>query len=198
MAKVLRDLGRAGLVESVRGAGGGYRFCGNAKRTTLLDVVRLFEEVGAGPTSGIVHDTNAGVALSQVMDEIEEITHATLLSISIETMLKLMRKRRPEKTAVDRIVPRGLTACVDHHIHQKRPSDFSDGLFDFQNPEGFPRISFRWLRDRYSRRRHFQPFSQRVFSEQPFCADDGRPLAFLPWRARHRPPVQMPVPEPEL
>ncbi len=97
LAKVLRDLGRAGLVESVRGAGGGYRFCGNAKRTTLLDVVRLFEEVGAGPTSGIVHDTNAGVALSQVMDEIEEITHATLLSISIETMLKLMRKRRPEK-----------------------------------------------------------------------------------------------------
>ncbi|AJD51668.1 Rrf2 family protein [Thalassospira sp. MBR-102] len=97
LAKVLRDLGRAGLVESVRGAGGGYRFCGNAKRTTLLDVVRLFEEVGAGPTSGIVQDTNAGVALSQVMDEIEEITHATLLSISIETMLKLMRKRRPEK-----------------------------------------------------------------------------------------------------
>lgn len=97
LAKVLRDLGRAGLVESVRGAGGGYRFCGNAKRTTLLDVVRLFEEVGAGPTSGIVQDTNAGVALSLVMDEIEEITHATLLSISIETMLKLMRKRRPEK-----------------------------------------------------------------------------------------------------
>ncbi|WP_404426364.1 Rrf2 family transcriptional regulator [Thalassospira australica] len=97
LAKVLRDLGRAGLVESVRGAGGGYRFCGNAKRTTLLDVVRLFEEVGAGPASGIVQETNAGVALSLVMDEIEEITHATLLSISIETMLKLMRKRRPEK-----------------------------------------------------------------------------------------------------
>lgn len=97
LAKVLRDLGRAGLVELVRGAGGGYRFCGNAKRTTLLDVVRLFEEVGAGPTSGIVQETNAGAALSLVMDEIEEITHATLLSISIETMLKLMRKRRPEK-----------------------------------------------------------------------------------------------------
>ncbi|MDP2697024.1 Rrf2 family transcriptional regulator [Thalassospira sp.] len=97
LAKVLRDLGRAGLVESVRGAGGGYRFCGNAKRTTLLDVVELFEEVGAGPSSGIVQDTNAGVALSLVMDEIEAITYATLQSISIETMLKLMRKRRPER-----------------------------------------------------------------------------------------------------
>ncbi|MFH1805670.1 MAG: Rrf2 family transcriptional regulator [Pseudomonadota bacterium] len=97
LAKVLRDLGRAGLVESVRGAGGGYRFCGNAKRTTLLDVVELFEEVGAGPSSGIVQDTNAGMALSLVMDEIEAITYATLQSISIETMLKLMRKRRPER-----------------------------------------------------------------------------------------------------
>ena len=33
LAKVLRDLGRAGLVASVRGAGGGYRFAGNARRT---------------------------------------------------------------------------------------------------------------------------------------------------------------------
>ena len=35
LAKVLRDLGRAGLVEAVRGVGGGYRFSGNAKRTSL-------------------------------------------------------------------------------------------------------------------------------------------------------------------
>ncbi|OSQ38811.1 Rrf2 family transcriptional regulator [Thalassospira mesophila] len=107
LAKVLRDLGRAGLVESVRGAGGGYRFCGNAKRTTLLDVVELFEEVGAGPSNGIVQETNAGVALGQVMDEIEAITYATLQSISVETMLKLMRKRRPERK-----LPTGLFRAV--------------------------------------------------------------------------------------
>jgi len=45
LAKVLRNLGREGLVEAVRGAGGGYRFAGNPKRTTLLDVIRLFETV---------------------------------------------------------------------------------------------------------------------------------------------------------
>ncbi|AUG52548.1 Rrf2 family transcriptional regulator [Thalassospira marina] len=108
LAKVLRDLGRAGLVESVRGAGGGYRFCGNAKRTTLLDVVELFEEVGAGPSNGIVQETNAGVALSLVMDEIEAITYATLQSISIETMLKLMRRRKP----TERQLPTGLFRAV--------------------------------------------------------------------------------------
>ncbi len=35
LAKVLRDLGRAGLVEAVRGVGGGYRFSGNANRISL-------------------------------------------------------------------------------------------------------------------------------------------------------------------
>ena len=35
LAKVLRDLGRAGLVDAVRGAGGGYRFSSNSKRVTL-------------------------------------------------------------------------------------------------------------------------------------------------------------------
>ena len=39
LAKVMRDLSRAGLVEAVRGVGGGYRLRANAKRTTLLDVI---------------------------------------------------------------------------------------------------------------------------------------------------------------
>ena len=43
LAKVMRELGRAGLVEAERGVGGGYRFVGNAKRVTLWDVVSLFE-----------------------------------------------------------------------------------------------------------------------------------------------------------
>ena len=45
LAKVLRDLGRAGLVDSVRGVGGGYRFSANARRTTLMDVICIFEDV---------------------------------------------------------------------------------------------------------------------------------------------------------
>ena len=44
LAKVLRELGRAGIVESARGVGGGYRFSGNAKRLTLMDVIEIFED----------------------------------------------------------------------------------------------------------------------------------------------------------
>ena len=43
LAKVLRTLGSAGLVEAERGAGGGYRFIANRRRTTLMDIVALFE-----------------------------------------------------------------------------------------------------------------------------------------------------------
>ena len=47
LAKVLSELARAGVVESVRGVGGGYRFAGNARRLTLMDVIRMFEELSA-------------------------------------------------------------------------------------------------------------------------------------------------------
>ena len=57
LAKVMHVMGRAGLVRSVRGAGGGYQFAGNARRTTLLDVALLFEEL-----SSVEHDSGAANA----------------------------------------------------------------------------------------------------------------------------------------
>lgn len=92
LAKVLRTLGRAGLVEAVRGAGGGYRFCGSVKRTTLLDIIQLFETVA--PLTRGEHeegdDTAAGQALCQVLTEIEDTTRATFATISLATMLNLV------------------------------------------------------------------------------------------------------------
>lgn len=95
LAKVLRDLGRAGLVESVRGAGGGYRFSGNLKRTTLFDVIHLFEDVGttAVRSRASQNDTDVGRSLNLVLGEIDEIARATLGSVTIGTLLKTMRWR---------------------------------------------------------------------------------------------------------
>ncbi len=92
LSKVLHTLGRAGLVRSVRGAGGGYAFVGNPKRTTLLDVIELFETLDE--TQSATHDpglaTDAGQALKSVLGEIDEMTRATLNSITISTMHMLM------------------------------------------------------------------------------------------------------------
>jgi len=107
LAKVLRDLGRAGLVESVRGAGGGYRFVGNVKRTTLYDVVNLFEDVvAAGGGSEPGADTDIGRALTRVLTEIDEIAVATLKSITLATLLKIMPGRtEPDAGATDAASP---------------------------------------------------------------------------------------------
>ena len=91
LAKVLRDLGRAGLVEAARGAGGGYRFVGNARRITLLDIVRVFEEENAAREPG--GDTDIGGALDLVLSEIDDIARATLGSVTLNTLLKTMQWR---------------------------------------------------------------------------------------------------------
>ena len=90
LAKVLRVLGRAGLVEAERGVGGGYRFSGNAKRTSLYDVIDLFGDMvtDAGAMPGRGPETEIAQALGRVLNEIDEIAVATLKSISLATLLK--------------------------------------------------------------------------------------------------------------
>jgi len=100
LAKVLRELGRAGLVDSARGAGGGYRFSGNARRLTLMDVIERFEDIGArSPEPGTAH-TDLGLTITRVLSEIDEIAKATFRSITIDTLLKLVqREQHPQASA---------------------------------------------------------------------------------------------------
>jgi Rrf2 family protein len=96
LAKVMNALGRAKLVRSVRGVGGGYQFAGSVRRTTLLDVIQQFEDVDSGVslTGGSSPATDEEAALRGILDEIDNITRATLGSITIGTMLKLVGRRR--------------------------------------------------------------------------------------------------------
>ncbi len=95
LSKVLRTLGRAGLVEALRGAGGGYRFRGNPRRVTLLDVIELFEPIGAAEGLRDPEGPSAeGRALHRVFDEIDDIARGTLSSISLATMLTLIEEAR--------------------------------------------------------------------------------------------------------
>ena len=89
LAKVLRVLGRAGLVESMRGARGGYRLVANAKRVTLMDVIGVFEDIGADAPRGRRARRPAERALEQVLAEIDQTARATFGSVTLDTMLKL-------------------------------------------------------------------------------------------------------------
>ena len=85
----------AGVVESVRGVGGGYRFAGNLRRLTLMDIIRLFEPglgTGAEPVPG--GSTPVDLALDAVLSEIDQFARATFSSITLATMLRLMQRQR--------------------------------------------------------------------------------------------------------
>ena len=92
LAKVLRALGRGGLVDSVRGARGGYRFVANAKRVTLMDVIALFEDIGAPAARRRRTRRPAELALEQVLAEIDQTARATFGSVTLDTMLKLIAR----------------------------------------------------------------------------------------------------------
>ena len=92
LAKVLRKLRRAGVLAAARGAGGGYRFVANPKRLTLLELIGLFERIG--PARGRAVRDGAEAALEQVLAEIDETAKATFGSLTINTMLKLVERRR--------------------------------------------------------------------------------------------------------
>ena len=95
LAKVMHTLGRAGMVQSIRGVGGGYSFTGNAKRTTLLDVIELFENTSFdNQFSDPAKVTITELVLDDVMCEIDDIAKATLGAITISTMLKQIERRR--------------------------------------------------------------------------------------------------------
>jgi DNA-binding IscR family transcriptional regulator len=78
-------------VRGGRGASGGYRFTGNRRRITLMDIVALFEPAPGNRAKEPGEDTDIGGALQRVLLEIDEIAEATLRSISLETMLASTR-----------------------------------------------------------------------------------------------------------
>lgn len=90
LAKVLRKLGRAGLLHAARGAGGGYRFAGNPKRITLMDVIELFEDIGTPRTRSPREEERA---LDEILAEVDETAKATFRSVTLDTMLKLISRR---------------------------------------------------------------------------------------------------------
>ena len=102
LAKVLMTLGRANLVQAIRGVGGGYTFTGNAKRLTLFDIISLFED-----TSNSCKLTDPSVAtdeewaLYNVSNEINTISISTYSTISIATLLKQVSRRKNAKARLD-------------------------------------------------------------------------------------------------
>lgn len=101
LAKVLRTLTKAKIVTSVRGPGGGFTFCGNAKRLTLFDIVALFEgEDLSDEPQDVAQPNGLAVELHRVMKEVDRMTFAILRSVTIQTIINnAQRSSQPGSVA---------------------------------------------------------------------------------------------------
>lgn len=85
LAKVLTELARSGLIAAARGAGGGYRFVGDAHRTTLMDIVTLFEP--ADPP--VPPASKEAAALVKMLTSLEDRARAPFMAMTVEEMVRL-------------------------------------------------------------------------------------------------------------
>lgn len=91
LAKVMRSLGRAGLVVASRGIGGGYRLADPAQPTTLYDVISLFEPTAQDtvPELPFISSTLRGESLGALLGEIRGVQRGILTSTTFQTLIKL-------------------------------------------------------------------------------------------------------------
>lgn len=100
LAKVLRTLSVAGIVESTRGAGGGCSFVGDARKITLFDIIRLFESGWLkAPESAPAPPSGEAEELYRVMGEVDRHTAATLQSVTLQTILNNARRTAKRRAA---------------------------------------------------------------------------------------------------
>lgn len=83
-----------GMVQSVRGVGGGYRFIGNARRLTLMDIISHFEDTQIAELS-TRNSTPVERALESVLSEVDAIARASMSSITLATMLRIVGRSDP-------------------------------------------------------------------------------------------------------
>ena len=96
LAKVLRTLVRSKLVQAARGVGGGYRFTGVVNRTTLLDVIELFESLESeldAPNPKEQEGKAIIDELQSITSEIDDLTKPVLDTVTLETVLSSSRLR---------------------------------------------------------------------------------------------------------
>lgn len=102
VAKVLKPLARAGLVESFRGANGGYRLARPAAQIALIDVVEAIEgPLGmtecSGDHSNCELESHCGVAGQ--WRYVNDIIAGALRSVSLAEMVQQQPKRIPLQLA---------------------------------------------------------------------------------------------------
>jgi Rrf2 family protein len=85
LVQILLQLKNAGLVESVRGAAGGYRLARSPEAITLADIVAVIE--GPPSTAGSERPSAAGRVLAETWRSLWATQHDWLAEVSLANLL---------------------------------------------------------------------------------------------------------------
>jgi len=89
LVQILLQLKSAGLVESLRGAAGGYRLARAPDTITLADIVDVIE--GASPTTGADRQSAAGRVLAATWRSLWSTQHEWLAGVSLADLIERVR-----------------------------------------------------------------------------------------------------------
>jgi Rrf2 family iron-sulfur cluster assembly transcriptional regulator len=104
LSKIMHTLGRGGIVDSVRGPGGGFRPTRSARKLTAYDIVNLFDDLEgkrrcflgnktcSAATACAAHDMWSGV-----WEKYEDFLHRMTLDKLQPPIIRAPRKRREVK-----------------------------------------------------------------------------------------------------
>ncbi|HET7655659.1 MAG TPA: SUF system Fe-S cluster assembly regulator [Luteimonas sp.] len=100
VAKVLKPLAQAGLVEGFRGAGGGYRLARDAAQVTLVEIVEAMEGP-LGMTECALHEGVCGIEQSCGVRanwrRINDVVAEALRGVTLAQMLAPPPARQPRR-----------------------------------------------------------------------------------------------------
>lgn len=94
VAKVLQQLGRGGIIKSVRGVGGGYELAVDARRLTMLAVVEcaegemLHRACASCPfrNKELCEEDSAACRVHHVLSELASNAYYTMKSVTVATL----------------------------------------------------------------------------------------------------------------
>jgi Rrf2 family iron-sulfur cluster assembly transcriptional regulator len=110
IAKVLQQLTRADLVESVRGASGGYQLARPAGDVTMAEVVKCIEgPLATDPCDDCPLRTDASdcadhatCSVHNLLSELSSHVYYTLASVTIATLARSKSQKGPERPRKDK------------------------------------------------------------------------------------------------
>ena len=91
LVQILLQLKSAGLVNSVRGAAGGYQLVRDPEELTLADVMAVSDGQIVDPTSSATPDLPVSRTLMKVWREVANVQREMLASVSIAELLNRSR-----------------------------------------------------------------------------------------------------------